>query len=151
MPFQGLEDGAVFTVNWSQAHAIFFNRVHDKTSSCNKGFLIGKGDILMGCNGCKDWVQACITDHGSKDSVRFSDRRAGKDALFTGKDFRRSVIAGPQPCGSLFIAECGYLRLKFADLRFQKRIIGMGSKGCNPELFRICRHNLKGLGPDGTG
>ena len=149
--FQGLEDGTVLTVDRGQAHAIFFNRVHDKASGCNKGFLIGKGDVLMGCNGGKDWLQACITDHGSKNCVRLSNRRTGKDAFFTGKDFRRSVIAGPQPCGSLFIAEGGHVRPKFPDLRFQKRIVGMGSKGCNTEPFRACRHNLKGLGSNGPG
>ena len=147
---EGLKNGTVFTVHWSQLDPRLFHCVHHQTAGRHQGLLVGQCNVLPCPDGRQGRFQTCIAHHGSQHRIRLAAGSCGHDAFRTAEDLRGALIPAAQPLGSLRIGESCHRRMEFPDLGFQQHIILVSSQRRHLEPFRIGLYHIQGLGADGS-
>ena len=148
---QGLEDGAVFTVDRQNGNTPLRGQGHDDMAGRDQGLLVGQGDLLAALDrgdGRADTHHA--HDGGDKEFVSVHGRNLEK-AVHPGQDpdIQVSDAVAQVLCGVL-LPQHGCLRMKFADLFFHEIHAAPGTErdDFNISLFP---GDIQGLSADGTG
>ena len=149
-PVQRLENRTVFAVHRQNGNAFFLCKRHNDMPCRHQCLLIGKGDVLPRLDGCDSRSD---TDHShNAGNQYFHPLRCGhfQKSFHTAHNADRQILHPLTQVGSrLFLPERGNLRLKFPDLRFQKRYVGACRQGHDLQV-PLFSDNVKCLCPDGA-